>query len=160
MINQRKPTNKQGFLSFQMLTYENLNVGLKVEVSHNGKILKGTVLYKGPMTSRPGIWIGIDLTTPDGDNDGTLKGRVYFRAPMNYGIFTTIDNVRLATNIRRKFVFISQWKKQESRSEKISRLENDRFIEPWTKKASSKKNFSEIQVVSLGFSFLLNKFHF
>ncbi|CAF4610380.1 unnamed protein product, partial [Rotaria magnacalcarata] len=33
---------------------------------------------------------------------GTLKGRVYFRAPLNYGIFTTIDNVRLPEDFKRK----------------------------------------------------------
>ena len=85
-----------------MLTYEKVTIGLRVEVLHNEEILYGTVLYKGPITSRSGLWLGIDLTTPDGDNDGTLKGRVYFRAPMNYGLFTTIENVRLASNIPRK----------------------------------------------------------
>jgi dynactin complex subunit len=83
-----------------MLTYENVTIGQRVEVLQKGQIVYGTVLYKGPIMGRRGVWLGIDLTTPDGDNDGTLKGRVYFRAPLNYGIFTTIDNVRLAKNIR------------------------------------------------------------
>ncbi|UJR08257.1 hypothetical protein I4U23_012530 [Adineta vaga] len=85
-----------------MLTYESVTIGQRVEVLHNNQVLYGTVLYKGPLVSRRGMWIGIDLTTPEGDNDGTLKGRVYFRAPMHYGLFTTIDHVRLASNFRRK----------------------------------------------------------
>lgn len=85
-----------------MLTYENITIGQRVEILSGETILYGTVLYKGPIVSRRGIWLGIDLTTPDGDNDGSWKGRVYFRAPMNFGLFTTIDHVRLASNIQRK----------------------------------------------------------
>jgi dynactin complex subunit len=86
-----------------MLTYENVTIGQRVEVLHNEQVLYGTVLYKGPVMGRAGLWLGIDLTTPDGDNDGCLKGRVYFRAPLNYGLFTTIEHVRLASNVRRKY---------------------------------------------------------
>ena len=85
-----------------MLTYENITIGQRVEVLKKDGIFYGTVLYKGPIVGRHGLWLGIDLTTPDGDNDGSSKGRVYFRAPLNFGIFTTIDNVRLASNFRRK----------------------------------------------------------
>lgn len=85
-----------------MLTYESVTIGQRVEVLQDDRVLYGTVLYKGSLMGRRGLWLGIDLTTPDGDNDGSLKGRVYFRAPLNYGIFTTIDNVRLASNFRRK----------------------------------------------------------
>ena len=85
-----------------MLTYEDIKIGQRVEVLHKNEIFYGTVLYKGPIVGRHGIWLGIDLTTPDGDNDGTLKGRVYFRAPLNYGLFTTIDNIRLAWNFQPK----------------------------------------------------------
>ncbi|CAF0915262.1 unnamed protein product [Adineta ricciae] len=85
-----------------MLTYESITIGQRVEVLHDNQILFGKVLYKGPVVNRRGLWIGVDLTTPHGDNDGTLKGRVYFRAPMNYGLFTTIDNVRLASDFLRK----------------------------------------------------------
>lgn len=85
-----------------MLTYESITIGQRVEVFHNEQILYGTVLYKGPLVSRRGIWLGIDLTTAEGDTDGSLKGRVYFRAPMNFGLFTTIDRIRLASNFQRK----------------------------------------------------------
>lgn len=85
-----------------MLTYESLTIGQRVEVLKNNCVLYGTLLYKGPLVGRGGVWLGVDLATPDGDNDGTLKGRVYFRAPMNFGIFTTIDHIRLASNYQRK----------------------------------------------------------
>ena len=85
-----------------MLTYESITIGQRVEVLHDNQILIGKVRYKGPVVNRRGLWIGIDLTTQHGDNDGTLKGRVYFRAPMNYGLFTTIDNIRLASDFPRK----------------------------------------------------------
>ena len=85
-----------------MLTYENLAIGQRVEVLQHDQIVFGTVLYKGQVVGRPGLWIGVDLATPDGDTDGSIKGRVYFRAPMNFGIFTTIDYVRLASNFTRR----------------------------------------------------------
>jgi dynactin complex subunit len=85
-----------------MLTYESITIGQRVEVLQKDQIVYGTVLYKGLLVGRRGVWLGIDLTTADGDNDGSLKGRVYFRAPMNFGVFTTIDNVRLASDFRRK----------------------------------------------------------
>ncbi|CAF0771254.1 unnamed protein product [Didymodactylos carnosus] len=85
-----------------MLTYDTISVGQRVEVLHNNQLLLGTIAYKGPVVSRKGIWLGIDLSTPDGDNNGCLYGRVYFRAPPNYGLFTTIENVRLATDFIRK----------------------------------------------------------
>ena len=85
-----------------MLTYESITIGQRVEVLQNDRILYGTVLYKGPIIGQRGVWLGIDLTTPNGDNDGSLKGRVYFRAPLHFGIFTTIDNIRLASNFQRK----------------------------------------------------------
>ncbi|CAF1067088.1 unnamed protein product [Rotaria sordida] len=85
-----------------MLTYESIVIGQHVEVFYNDKIVYGTVLYKGPIVGRRGMWLGIDLANQDGDNDGTLKGRVYFRTPPNYGIFTTIDNIRLASDFTRR----------------------------------------------------------
>ena len=85
-----------------MLTYESVTIGQRVEFLQNSQVLYGTVLYKGPVVSRRGLWLGIDLVTPNGDNDGTLKGRVYFRARRNCGVFTTIDYVRLASNIHPK----------------------------------------------------------
>ena len=85
-----------------MLTYESVVIGQRVEVMLKDQIVYGTVLYKGQVIGRRGLWLGIDLATPDGDNDGSVRGRVYFRAPLNYGLFTTIDNVRLASNCRRK----------------------------------------------------------
>ncbi|CAF1048463.1 unnamed protein product [Rotaria sordida] len=85
-----------------MLTYESIVIGQHVEVFYNDKIVYGTVLYKGPIVGRRGMWLGIDLANQVGDNDGTLKGRVYFRTPPNYGIFTTIDNIRLASDFTRR----------------------------------------------------------
>ena len=67
------------------------------------QIVYGTVLYKGPIIGRTGIWIGIDLTTPDGDNDGSLKGRVYFRASdLILEFLLQLINVRLASRFQTK----------------------------------------------------------
>jgi hypothetical protein len=54
-----------------MLTYENLAIGQRVEVLQHDQIVYGTVLYKGQVVGRPGLWIGVDLATPDGDTERT-----------------------------------------------------------------------------------------
>jgi len=34
-----------------------------------------------------GLWLGIELSTPEGKNDGEVKGRRYFRCEPSYGLF-------------------------------------------------------------------------
>merc|ERR1712060_802383 len=39
----------------------------------------GTVVFKGTVNFAKGIWYGIELDTPDGRHDGTVKQRRYFQ---------------------------------------------------------------------------------
>uniref|UniRef100_A0A0N5ATI9 CAP-Gly domain-containing linker protein 1 n=1 Tax=Syphacia muris TaxID=451379 RepID=A0A0N5ATI9_9BILA len=65
-------------------------VGDRVVVS-GGKL--GTVRFLGPVDFQEGIWAGIELDTPHGKNDGSVKGRRYFTAKPMYGLFTSASKV-------------------------------------------------------------------
>ena len=57
----------------------------KVQVVNSGKI--GFVRYSGETKFAPGPWCGVELTTADGKNDGTVQGVEYFKCEQNYGVF-------------------------------------------------------------------------
>ena len=39
----------------------------------------GVVAFVGPTDFQSGIWIGVILERPDGKNNGSVDGRVYFK---------------------------------------------------------------------------------
>ncbi|KAJ6233752.1 dynactin 1-related microtubule-binding [Anaeramoeba flamelloides] len=47
----------------------------------------GTIRYLGKTKFAKGIWIGIELDKPDGNNNGTISGVKYFECENNYGLF-------------------------------------------------------------------------
>ena len=55
--------------------------------------MKGTVRFIGHTLFAPGIWVGVELSTPDGKNNGSVQGHYYFQCPMNYGLFIREDHV-------------------------------------------------------------------
>lgn len=71
----------------------------------------GDVVYVGPGTQRigkiefigetqfaSGVWIGVNLFSPCGKNDGCVDGVTYFTCSPLHGIFSKRGNVRLAPN--------------------------------------------------------------
>lgn len=76
-----------------------MNVGVVVD----GRKVYGVVKFFGETSFAPGQWVGIQLDTPDGKNDGTVKGQRYFTCPMFFGLFSkpgaltveTVDNNEL-----------------------------------------------------------------
>ncbi|XP_003387401.1 PREDICTED: CAP-Gly domain-containing linker protein 1-like isoform X2 [Amphimedon queenslandica] len=53
----------------------------------------GKVAFIGPTQFAQGVWAGIILDTPDGKNDGSVKGVAYFKCPPNYGLFAKLDKL-------------------------------------------------------------------
>lgn len=47
----------------------------------------GIIRFIGETKFAPGKWIGVQLTSPDGKNDGTVAGVRYFACPNNCGVF-------------------------------------------------------------------------
>ncbi|XP_027012843.2 kinesin-like protein KIF13B isoform X1 [Tachysurus fulvidraco] len=67
-----------------------LRVGESVMVA-NSKC--GTVRYVGQVDSSEGIWVGVELDTPAGKNDGSVGGRQYFRCDPGHGVIVRPDRV-------------------------------------------------------------------
>lgn len=56
----------------------------------------GTLRYCGTTEFAPGIWAGVELDTPDGKNDGTVKGMRYFHCDPGHGIFIAANKISKA----------------------------------------------------------------
>ncbi|KAK6311022.1 hypothetical protein J4Q44_G00190770 [Coregonus suidteri] len=57
---------------------------------------RGAVRFIGPLdnTDATDIYIGVELDTASGENEGSLHGNRYFRCEPNHGTFTTITGIR------------------------------------------------------------------
>ena len=64
-------------------------------MKHRGKIafIGNAILGKG--MDKKGMWIGVILDEPYGDNNGTIKGKTYFKCDDKYGIFVRPDIVEV-----------------------------------------------------------------
>lgn len=47
----------------------------------------GVIRFIGETKFAPGKWIGVQLTSPSGKNDGSVSGTRYFNCPANCGVF-------------------------------------------------------------------------
>lgn len=47
-----------------MVLFENLKIGSRVQANWHGRIVKGTVRYKGGLVTREGDWAGVELDEP------------------------------------------------------------------------------------------------
>jgi len=63
----------------------NLQVGDSVRILKSG--LNGRVRFVGQTYFKPGEWVGIELETSEGKNDGTVHGTRYFHCAPGRGIF-------------------------------------------------------------------------
>ena len=72
-----------------------LKVGTKVKFPLSNKTAHGTLRYIGPTKFSSGLWCGIELSRPDGRNNGTVKGVKYFQCRFNYGIFVHAEKVTI-----------------------------------------------------------------
>lgn len=69
-----------------------LNSRVFVTNTKDGK-LPGTVRFVGPTTFAAGVWVGVDLDSAAGKNDGTVAGRRYFECAPEHGLFVKGDVV-------------------------------------------------------------------
>ena len=65
-----------------------MNVG--TEISLRG--LKGVVRYVGDYHVKPGTWVGIELETPRGKNNGVIAGKKYFECEDKHGLFLSMED--------------------------------------------------------------------
>jgi len=68
-----------------------VTVGDKIKVT--GKC-NGIIRYIGYPLFKSGLWYGIELNEPIGNNNGTIDKIQYFKCQDNYGFFTQIVNLQ------------------------------------------------------------------
>uniref|UniRef100_H2MSE4 Centrosomal protein 350 n=1 Tax=Oryzias latipes TaxID=8090 RepID=H2MSE4_ORYLA len=66
------------------------NIGDRVLV---GGVQPGTLRFKGPTSFANGFWAGVELEQPEGSNNGTYDGVVYFECKDRHGIFAPPDKI-------------------------------------------------------------------
>ena len=67
--------------------------------SHGARATRmGVVRFAGKVQFASGLWLGIELLTPDGKHDGEMKGNRYFRCKPNHGAFVPARKATVADN--------------------------------------------------------------
>jgi kinesin family protein 13 len=64
-----------------------------IVLSSQGSSKNGTVTFIGQTEFAGGNWVGVELDTPDGKNDGSVKGVRYFKCRQRHGIFVRHDKL-------------------------------------------------------------------
>ena len=68
-----------------------LKVGTRVKTKDTK--LEGTVRFCGEPQFANGIWVGVELDTENGKNDGEVKGVRYFQCQPQHGLFCKPDKL-------------------------------------------------------------------
>lgn len=53
----------------------------------------GTIRYIGPTDFAPGIWLGLELRSAKGKNDGSVGEKRYFTCKLNHGVLVRPSRV-------------------------------------------------------------------
>jgi dynactin 1 len=72
---------------------------------------RGIVRFCGQTSFAPGKWVGIELSTALGKNDGTIAGVAYFHCRPNQGVFVRPSQVKLVPDepkVRRPNTYVAQ----------------------------------------------------
>jgi hypothetical protein len=68
-----------------MESFDDLQIGMRVLIPSSLK--RGCVRFIGETQFAPGEWIGVELDTREGKNDGSVNTVRYFECPEGHGLF-------------------------------------------------------------------------
>uniref|UniRef100_A0A182JDA5 CAP-Gly domain-containing protein n=1 Tax=Anopheles atroparvus TaxID=41427 RepID=A0A182JDA5_ANOAO len=75
---------------------EETAIGSRCRVTTKGQPTRiGTIMYKGPLESKPGTFFGVKFDEPLGVNDGSVNGKRYFECSPKYGSFVAVKAVEV-----------------------------------------------------------------
>jgi kinesin family member 13 len=92
-MSREEEEEEEGSLPSSALPPDWLTVGESVQVRPSN--LSGVVRFVGPTQFAPGLWVGIELDTSRGKNDGAVDGVRYFSCPARRGMFVRPKSVKL-----------------------------------------------------------------
>ncbi|KAL1378509.1 hypothetical protein pipiens_015538 [Culex pipiens pipiens] len=71
-------------------------VGARCKVTTKGQPTRlGTIMYKGELEGKPGMFLGVRFDEPLGVNDGSSNGKRYFECGPKYGSFVKVSAVEV-----------------------------------------------------------------
>ncbi|KAI1004985.1 Dynactin, isoform [Podosphaera aphanis] len=111
------------------------SVGQIVRINESD--IEGTIRYVGETKFSPGPWVGVELVSEDGKNDGSVEGIRYFDCEMFRGIFVRPANVQLSHSSSKK---LKNGTKRVSRPSSISSTYGRRLshvLDPTTENRSN-----------------------
>lgn len=73
----------------------------------------GVVSFIGTTHFQPGMWVGVELDTPTGKNDGSVQGIPYFQCKPKHGIFVRADKLMLDKRGRAMRAFKAEKQQQQ-----------------------------------------------
>ena len=56
-------------------------------------MFSGVIRYIGRVDFAEGVWLGVELRTPKGRNDGSIQGQRYFTCRQNHGLLVRPSKV-------------------------------------------------------------------
>lgn len=70
---------------------------------------RGIVRFCGATSFSPGKWVGIELSEPNGKNDGTVQGVKYFTCKPHHGVFVRPSQVKVIAATPEPAPPVSYW---------------------------------------------------
>ncbi|XP_032780625.1 CAP-Gly domain-containing linker protein 4 isoform X1 [Daphnia magna] len=95
-----------------------LNVGDRILVD---KAKGATLRYCGTVDFASGVWVGVELDTPEGKNDGIIQDTIYFKCSPNHGLFVPLNRVSKFPSSTSGFQSASILKTPSSRQLNVSK---------------------------------------
>jgi len=74
-------------------TYLPITIGARVELLRRPLPTQGYVRYLGKLAGQEGTWVGVELDSRVGKNDGSVDGQRYFQTDSQRGIFVREDDL-------------------------------------------------------------------